>query len=144
MGHRLSPGPPGWGKQGEGHQPRVARGVGIEKALAVRQGIEKVFYSKEVITVRFRCGAIVDGKTGPNEMIPSAAGPSLPAAAPTAPKTKEPASAVETGPSFGLERTQNVEHMDWPPTLDVYFANTGHSYWANYRLTGDYKLRPTL
>ena len=86
-----------------------ARKTGIEKALAVRQGIEKVFYSKEVITVRFRCGAIVDGKTGPNEMIPSAAGPSLPAAAPTAPKTKEPASAVETGPSFGLERTQNVE-----------------------------------
>ena len=51
---------------------------------------------------------------------------------------------MEAGPSLKLERLQMVEHMDWPPTLDVYFANTGHSYWANYRLTGDYKLRPTL
>ena len=93
-----------------------ARKTGIEKALAVRQGIEKVFYSKEMITVRFRCGAIVDGKSGPNETISSADGPSLPAAAPTAPKTKEPASAVETGPSFGLERTQNVELIGIEPT----------------------------
>ena len=63
---------------------------------------------------------------------------------PSGEKNERPASGVEAGPSLKLERLQMVEHMDWPPTLDVYFANTGHSYWANYRLTGDYKLRPTL
>jgi hypothetical protein len=112
--------------------------------LAVRQGIEKVFYSKEMITVRFRCGASSDDKSGQNEMGPVSSSAVARPRLPSGLKNERPASGVEAGPSLKLERLQMVEHIVWPPTLDLFFANTGHSYWDHFRLTGEYNVRPTL
>jgi site-specific DNA recombinase len=44
------------------HVKNCARKTGIEKALAVRQGIEKVFYGKDSITVDFVWARPFDGK----------------------------------------------------------------------------------
>jgi hypothetical protein len=139
------PRPAGMGEAG-GRAPLwgCARGGGIEKALAVRQGIEKVFYSKEMISVRFRCGATVVGNAAPNEPISSADSSVTTASNYSVQKSERLAPEMETSPSLKLERMQNVEHMAWPPTLDIFFANTGHSYWEHFRLTGEYNLRPTL
>ena len=117
--------------------------TGIEKALAVRHGIEKVFYSRDMITVRFRCSRASDGKDGRSENLPAAERNETPPLSSSALKSERPVSDLESGPSLKLERMQKVEHIAWPPTVDIFFANTGHSYWANYRLTGDYNLRPS-
>ena len=97
-----------------------------------------------MITVRFRGGASADEHSVQNEtgsVCPSAvARPRLPSGV----KNERPASGVEAGPLLKLERLKDVEHMAWPPTLDIFFANTGHSYWDHFRLTGEYNLRPTL
>jgi hypothetical protein len=73
-GFRLSLPP----RRGEGGRERgtfsgFARGVGIEKALSVRQGIEKVFYGKDSITVRFRWSLPPDGKMASDEADSAAA-----------------------------------------------------------------------
>lgn len=127
-----------------GHLAGCARGVGLEKALAVRQGIERVYYAKDMITVRVRCGSFSDGKDSPNETNISADSKSTPPPSVMAHKSEGPAPELGTDPSLKLERMQMVEKIERPPTWDVYFANTGHSYWANFRLTGAYNLRPTL
>jgi site-specific DNA recombinase len=93
-----------------------ARKTGIEKALAVRQGIEKVFYSKEMITVRFRCGASSDDKSGQNEMGPVSSSAVARPRLPSGLKNERPASGVEAGPSLKLERLQMVELIGIEPT----------------------------
>ena len=103
-----------------------------------------MFYSKDSITVRFRLSHPPDVKMDSVQSDSAAALRAAPPALPLARKTERPDSLRESSPSLLVGTMRLVEHMDWPPTLDVYFANTGHSYWANYRLTGDYKLRPTL
>jgi site-specific DNA recombinase len=86
-----------------------ARKTGIEKALAVRHGIEKVFYSRDMITVRFRCSHASDGKEGRSENLPAAERNETPPLSSAALKSERPVSDLESGPSFKLERLQNVE-----------------------------------
>ena len=130
--------------KGVGYPPRGgARGVGIEKALAVRRGVEKIYYSKDTITVRFKCVSDSDGKPGDSSLDAAASPCPPPAVFSPAPKTERPVSKLETGPTLKLERLQNVEHTVRPPTLNLLLANIAHDYWENYRLTGDYNLRPS-
>ena len=97
-----------------------------------------------MITVRFRGGASADEHSVQNEtgsVCPSAvARPRLPSGV----KNERPASGVEAGPLLKLERLKDVEQIERPPTIDLTFPNVAHDYWENYRLTGEYNVRPTL
>ncbi len=111
------PRPAGMGEAG-GRAPYLccARGGGIEKALAVRQGIEKVFYSKEMISVRFRCGATVVGNVAPSEPFSSAESSVTTASNSPVQKSERPAPEMESSPSLKLERMQMVELIGIEPT----------------------------
>jgi site-specific DNA recombinase len=85
----------------ERHVKNCARKTGIEKSLAVRQGIEKVIYGKDNITVRFRWGLSPDGKEATGS--PSSAstpGLSAPPAVRPPEKEKRPAPLLGTDPLF--------------------------------------------
>lgn len=91
------------------HVQNCARKTGIERALAVRQGIEKVFYSKDTITVRFILARPPDGKSLLNQRPTSGVSHTPPAFVPSAQKTEKPASGLETGSSLWLGSEKMVE-----------------------------------
>ncbi|MBK8651441.1 MAG: recombinase family protein [Elusimicrobia bacterium] len=91
------------------HVKFCARKTGIEKALAVRQGIEKVFYSKDSITVRFRLSRPPDVKMDSVQSDSTAALRAAPPAPPSARKTERPDSLTESSPSLLVGMVQNVE-----------------------------------
>jgi hypothetical protein len=83
------------------HVKNCARKTGIEKSLAVRQGIAKVIYGKDNITVRFRWGLSTDGKeaTGSSPSV-SAPGLSAPPAVCPPENERRPGPLLGTDPHF--------------------------------------------
>jgi hypothetical protein len=120
-----------------------ARKTGIEKALSVRQGIEKVFYGKDSITVRFRWSRPPVCKFVSEESDSAAALSAAPPALPPAGQKERPDSLSESSPSSSVRVIQKVEQIERPQTIDLTFPNIAHDYWDNYRLTGEYYVRPS-
>ncbi|MBK7688421.1 MAG: hypothetical protein IPJ35_05345 [Elusimicrobia bacterium] len=113
--------------------------------MAVRQGIEKVIYGKDNITVRFRWGLSPDGKEA-TELPSSASTPGLSAPPAVRPpeKEKRPAPLLGTDPLFQFATDKLWSKISRPQTIDLNVPNISHGYWENYELTGEYNLRPTL
>ena len=106
-------------KLGQGIQKFLnacARKTGIEKALAVRRGVEKIYYSKDTITVRFKCVSDSDGKPGDSSLDAAASPCPPPTVCSPARKTERPVSKLETGPTLKLERLKKVELIGIEPT----------------------------
>ncbi|MBK8871900.1 MAG: hypothetical protein IPN19_12935 [Elusimicrobia bacterium] len=93
-----------------------ARKTGIEKALSVRQGIEKVIYGKDNITVRFRWGLSNDGKeaTGSSPSV-SAPGLSAPPAVCPFENERRPGPLLGTDPHFQFATKKMWSINSWPP-----------------------------
>jgi hypothetical protein len=127
------------------HVKNCARKTGIEKSLAVRQGIAKVIYGKDNITVRFRWGLSTDGKeaTGSSPSV-SAPGLSAPPAVCPPENERRPGPLLGTDPHFQFATEKMWSGSSRPPTIDITIPNIAHDYWQNYRLTGDYNVRPSL
>ena len=98
------------------HIENCARKTGIEKALAVRRGVEKIYYSKDTITVRFKCVSDSDGKPGDSSLDAAASPCPPPTVCSPARKTERPVSKLETGPTLKLERLKKVELIGIEPT----------------------------
>ena len=172
----------GEGGQGEGSfWGWCARGVGIEKALAVRRGLRSIHYSKKSIRVDFvvetpelesdrgqtsgRDGDFaraIDGKS-PMEWTSSASalraedGGNSPGSdvgcrrgttsrmgteafnrERERPNDPEPLSL--STPVGGFEIGGAFKNLK---TIPLDFPNVAHSYWDNFRLTGEYYIKPT-
>jgi hypothetical protein len=126
------------------HVKSSARKTGIEKALAVRQGVEKVFYGKDRITVRFLWTRPLDGKMASDESDSSAALRAAGVDSSASGQKEKPDSLSEPGSSCGVATNKLVEQIARPPTVDLTCTNISHDYWENYRMTGEYNVRPTL
>jgi hypothetical protein len=98
------------------HVKNCARKTGIEKSLAVRQGIEKVIYGKDNITVRFRWGLSTDGKEATGSFFRFRARPLRPARRSPSRKRKKARPPVGNGPSFSVRYGKNVELIGIEPT----------------------------
>ena len=106
-----------------------ARKTGIEKALLVQAGIQKVHYSKDSVGVDFRWERFLDGPDAPPA--PAAA---LRAAAETK-KGPNPFSGLE--PSSWMwpvvsATLQRVSPAEPPPTAHIRGPNFSHHYWNVY------------
>ena len=98
------------------HVKGSARKTGFEKALAVRQGVEKVFYGKDSITVRFMWTRPPDGKEASAESQSAAA---LRAALPAVPndqKERGPGLLAESDPLLRRSTIKIVELDGIEPT----------------------------
>ena len=113
--------------------------------MAVRQRIKGILYSPETIRVAFDYGSISDGKEGLKSRVLDSVSPaegSRPGFAPQ--KEKESNLLARSDPFPKFDSTKLWSKLDRPQTFDVILPNIAHDYWTHYRLTGDYKLRPTL
>ena len=104
----MVPRPAGKGEAG-GREPLLgfARKTGIEKSLSVRKRIEKVFYGKDRITVRFRWGLPVDGEMGETEVLSPAGRCAAVASVPAVPAQKKepnPGMKLDSFDEFDSER----------------------------------------
>lgn len=113
--------------------------------MAVRQGIEKVIYGKDNITVRFRWGLSSDGKEATGTLSSaSAPGPSAPPVSRLSEKNRRPAPLLGTDPLFQFATDKMWSKISRSPTIELNVPNISHSYWENFEMTGEYNLRPTL
>jgi len=127
------------------HVKTCARKTGIEKSLSVRERIEKVFYGKDRITVRFRWGLPIDGEKGETDVLSPAGRCGSSASAPALPAQKKEPNLISKLDSFdGFDSKKMWSKLERPPTFDLPMPHLTHDYWTNYRLTGQYNLRPTL
>ncbi|MBK8125812.1 MAG: hypothetical protein IPK56_03745 [Elusimicrobia bacterium] len=112
--------------------------------MAVRQGIEKVIYGKDNITVRFRWGLSPTEKRRRDRLLPPIPGRSAPPAVRPPEKEKRPAPVLGTDPLFQFATDKMWSKISRPQTIDLNVPNISHGYWENFELTGEYNLRPTL
>ena len=118
-GGYFSPRPVGE-RTGEGHRQNVfARGVGIEKNLAIQTGVERVVYSKGSVGVGFYWERFIDGGR-PTDALRSAV---------SAPKTERPTPAVEVGLSGQFATFENCPLHKSGRTILLRGPNLSHNYW---------------
>ena len=172
----------GEGGQGEGSfWGWCARGVGIEKALAVRRGLRSIHYSKKSIRVDFvletpesesdggrtlgRDGDSARALDGKSQMEWNSSTAALRAAdggnstgsgvgcrrrttsrmgteafnrERERPNDRKPLSLLT--PVGGFCNGGDFKNLR---TIAIDFPNVAHSYWDNFRLTGEYYIKPT-
>ena len=120
-------------RRGEGGQEEgllqgvCARGFGMEKTLAVRQGIKQVLYSKETVRVEFFFERWIDGNQPSEETPPAAA---LRAAASTddsfRPQNEKPTPTIGMGSSSGLVSSKWCPKHIFLQTLGFEFPNISY------------------
>ena len=113
--------------------------------MSVRQRIEKVYYGKESITARFRLSLPPDGES-PLKEVPSSPGSAVSPVFPRPPaENSKGSNLIERSDPFNEFETNKMwSGSSRPPTIDITIPNIAHDYWQNYRLTGDYNVRPSL
>ena len=127
------------------HMKNFARKTGIEKTLAVRQGIKGILYSKTRIAVEFIYSRPPDGKSLSDQSDSAAALRAAPAFLPPADffsdQQKRPDPVKDQAFLMGVGPHQMVEYSSAWFTLGVPFPNITHNFWDHYRLTGQFNVR---
>jgi hypothetical protein len=135
----------------------------MERILAIRRRIRRINYSKKTISVEFILGGPVDstsqdlarppdGKRVLNQNLTSVPHSGTKSFNPpartsesnlfqTGEKLKGSGRELRSDPfqKFGLGENGNLVGL--PPKFIVAFPNIAHSYWDNFRLTGEFHVR---
>jgi hypothetical protein len=124
-----------------------ARGVGIEKSVEVRGGVKAIRYSQKsvgldvALRLKKEVSSVDKKRIGKPFSAPGFGSDkqASDAALPTAPKSNEPNRLTRLGSSVKFDSQQMAGFSTtFEILLPLNFPNIAHSYWKNYKLTGEF------
>jgi hypothetical protein len=113
----------------------------LKGPLGPRRHLSGIKYSKKTIAVEFFLARPPDEKSLSESESTSAALRAAPPVCPPAEKQKRPGRNLRPNLFQSVCIGENGSVVKFVPKIEVSFPNIAHSYWENFRLTGEFHVR---